>query len=460
MKRTAATLCLVGACASAPPIPHVPVPQLWSQSPLPPPSAAETERAGSLWERFQSPELSALLKIADAQSFENAAAAARVAQQEALTRVARAPLYPLLSADLALSAQSSNSKSLGSIRGGFLDMGLTASYDVDLWGKTRAGIDAARATMHGSRYEREGQRLAVASGVTNTYFEILSLRERMTRATANLEATQRVLDVVEARARAGSALAREVAQQRGLVAAAEAQLEQLAAAEKGALITLAIASGREPTALTVVASDLDSIADPALRAIDLDVPKHLLSHRPDIASAEAALAASHADVAAVRAAFLPQLRLSAQAMYQYTFLSQYYDGSGLVYQGVFALSQPIFDGGLLNGQRDAAAARRSEAEVNYRRTVMRAIAEVESALAALTGVGKQYERQQTQVAEARRAFEFVQIEFNAGSADMLAVLDAQRTLIQSEDAFCQVRLGKLRAAVALVTALGAGWSKR
>lgn len=458
MKRT--FVCMTGlltACSSTPLQPHMAVPQHWSQTLAP--VAAKTVRVTSLWERFQSAELHTLLHLAETQSFDNAAASARRAQQEALARVARAPLYPTLQADVSLTAQSQNSKSLGSISGGFLDTGLSAAYELDVWGKNSARAASAKSLLHASQFELASSRLAVAAGVADTYFEILSLRERAARAKANLETTQRVLEVVESRERAGMARAREVAQQRGLVAAAAANHEQLMAAESSALVTLALASGRDPAAMHVEASDLSGVSDPGLTAIDLDVPTRLLRHRPDVARAEASLAASHADVTAARAAFLPQLRLLGQAAFQYTFLSQYYDGAGLVYTGTLGLSQPIFDGGLLNAERDAAAARRSEAEVNYQRTVLQAVSEVERALRQLGGLQKQYEQQQTQVEEARRAFSLVELEFKAGGEDMLAVLDAQRSLIQAEDGYCQTRLGKLRAAVALVSALGAGWTR-
>jgi len=189
--------------------------------------------------------------------------------------------------------------------------------------------------------------------------------------------------------------------------------------------------------------------------------------RPDVASAEAALAATHADVTAARRALLPQLRILGQVAFQQSFMTKYTDsssdtysanGSQWVYSGALVLSQPIFDGGALFGARDAAAARKAQAEVTYRRVVLEAVAEVERALRALHSLREQYERQRVVVDETRRAFELTEIEYRAGAKDIVVALDAQRTLFRAQDEMSQLSLAKLRAAAELIKALGAGRS--
>ncbi|MET0384697.1 MAG: efflux transporter outer membrane subunit [Polyangiales bacterium] len=452
---TASTLM---ACVSTPPPPPtVPLPKHWSL--LPAMQTRPGDRANiAFWDRFGCPELKTLLEAATQHSMINATAAANAAQSKALARVAEAPLYPTIGAEVALTFQSENSKSLGSVSGGFLDTGLVASYELDVWSQNRQTAAAAGFRSAASRHELASSKLDVAAGVAQTYFEILSLRERMTRAKVNFEATQRVLGIVEARERAGTALAREVAQQRALVASETTYVERIAESEAEARITLAIASGREPYAVSVEAQSLDVVADPSILIADIDVPGRMLTRRPDVAQAEALLAAANADLDAARAAILPNIRFTAAAAFQSVFLARESVAPGFVYTGTVALSQSIFDGGLWSANREAAKAERTRAEANYRQVVLSAVGEVERALRALDGLQKQYEHQGVVVDEARRAFNLVEIEYKAGAEELLGVIDAQRTLFQAEDDYGQIRLAKLRAAVALVKALGGGWS--
>jgi outer membrane protein, multidrug efflux system len=458
MKRGVLALSgLLLGCASAPARPEVPLPSHWSTQPAQPvrPHAAS---APELWALFQCPELRSLLTAAGKQHPDAAAAEARVQQAEALSRVARAPLYPSLSAAFELVGQSDNGKNLGSIRGGFADLGVMAAYEVDIWGDQRRRVESADARTEISRFERASMQLSISVGVAELYFEVLSLRERLAAAQRNMTATQQVLAVVEARARSGVAYEREVSQQKALVAGEAAAVEQLAAAEAETRVTLALALGQPESQLTVAAQSLDAVADVSIDEVDLGVPERLLGHRPDVARAEAQLAGAHADVQAARASFLPSLRVVGSAAWQSVFLSQWENGSQLVYSGALSISQPLFDGGDLRGQRDAALARQAEVQAEYRSAVLSAAADVERGLRAWNGARKQLEQQRVVVDEARRAFELIQVEYQGGAGELLSVLDAQRTLFRAQDALSQLRLLKLRAAVSLVRALGGGWS--
>jgi len=465
------TCALIG-CAGAPRKSDVTVPAHWSFDPaiLASENAADAavERGHSMWGRFHSAELTALLQSAAEHSFEYASAAAEVAQQQALARIARASLYPTLGVETSLSGQSSNSKSLGSVSGFFFDMGLGASYELDAWGKNRERVRAAEHSRDGSRLARDEAALRVAVSVASAYFQVLSFRERIQRGHTNQALLERVLSLVEARERAGAEQAREVAQQRALLASEQVRVEQLIVAEAQARIDLALASGSSLEAVPVQAGSLDGVDEPAFEQADFEAPERLLMKRPDIARAEAELAATHANVEAARKALLPQLRLTGQLAYQHAFRTRFTDqgseyaysadGAQLVYSGAFVMSQPLFDGGALAAERDAARARRLQAEVNYRRSVVQAISEVERALHELRGLREQVERQRSAVNEAHRAFELIEVEYRAGAEDLMAVLDAQRTLFRAEDEFSQLSAAKLHAAATLIAALGAGWS--
>jgi multidrug efflux system outer membrane protein len=458
-RRWLGSVCLLAACGAAvPPRVELVMADRWSVLPASA-SAGGAVHAADFWDRFESPELRSLLDLAAKENLDNLSAAARAAQFEALQRVARAPLYPTLAAAVSGTGQSDNGRNLGSIRGGFFDAGFVAGYGVDLWDERANRAWAADARTEASRDERAAIELSVTAGVAATYFEVLSLRERAQRARENLAVTQLILGVIEAKARAGAALEREVAQQVVLVSVESARVAQIAQAESEARVTLAISVGLEPNALSVQAANLDTVVDPSIDVAEVGMPASLLSRRPDIAQAEAELAACDMDVAAARAALLPQLRIEASASFQSVFLSRDDNGSELVYNAQASLTQPIFDGGALRGERDAAAARRSAAELEYKRRALSAIGEVERALRALTELATQADQARIAVSEAQRAFGLIQIEYETGAEELVSVLDAQRTLFRAQDDLSQLRLARLRAAVALIKALGGGWAK-
>jgi outer membrane protein, multidrug efflux system len=451
--------CLIAGCATQPRRPDVTLPKHWSLA-----AVSGQHSAPNLWDRFQCAELSELLRSAH-QNLDYASAQASLAEQHALARLARAPLYPSFSVEASLSAQSANSRSLGSVSGGFLDAGLLGAFELDVWGKNSQRALAAAHTREAGRYARDETALRVAAGIADAYFALLSLRERIARGRGNLELTERILAVVESLARAGTALAREVAQQQALLATEQVRVEQLSAAESQARIELAIVAGHEPV---VAAHSFEHVQQPVIDATDLQDPLQLPRRRPDVARAEAALAATHADVTAARRALLPQLRVLGQVAFQHAFLTRFRDfgsdaayaadGSQLVYSGSIVATQPIFDGGALFAQRDAAAGRKLQAEIAYRRVLRDAVAEVERALRAVNSLQTQDARQREVVSEARHAVELLEHEYEGGAQDIVAVLDAQRTLFKAQDELSQLSAAKLRAAVALIKALGAGWS--
>ncbi len=182
--------------------------------------------------------------------------------------------------------------------GNYGDATLTASYELDLWGRVGANAAAALASLTASHYDVETVALTITADVARAYFQVLGVRDRLAIARDNLANARQVLRVVEARARNGAALTREVAQQRVLVETEQAAIPALAQAETEALTDLALLLDRPPQGFTVVARGLDGITSPTVVP---GLPSALLARRPDIAEAEARLAAADANVAAARA---------------------------------------------------------------------------------------------------------------------------------------------------------------
>ena len=180
--------------------------------------------------------------------------------------------------------------------------------------------------------------------------------------------------------------------------------------------------------------------------------------RPDLASAEAQLAAANANVAAARAALLPSISLTGSAGLASDVLLNFLNAPTAALALGASLLQPIFDGGRLRAQVDVAASRERELVENYRKSILAALADVESALAAGSRTrGPGSAAGSRSLEQARIALRLAEIRYREGADDLLTVLDAQRTLFQAEDQLAQIRLSRLQASVGLFKALGGGW---
>jgi NodT family efflux transporter outer membrane factor (OMF) lipoprotein len=261
---------------------------------------------------------------------------------------------------------------------------------------------------------------------------------------------------VSARARNGVASALDVSRQEATVLSQRAALLPLEQQERQTLAALAVLLGRPPEGFDVKAAGISDLAVPA---VDPGLPAELLVRRPDLASAEAQLAASNADVSAARAALLPSIKLTGTAGLASGALLSLVSGGTTSAIGIAAsLLQPIFDGGRLRGQKAIAESRERELVETYRKAILSAFVDVEQALAGASRQGQQEQLQGDVQASARESLRLAEVRYRAGADDLLTVLDAQRTLFSAQDQLAQVRLNRLQSAVGLYKALGGGWS--
>ncbi|MFJ2485584.1 efflux transporter outer membrane subunit [Pseudomonas sp. NPDC087639] len=452
------TVCLLlSACAN---------PVQRPDSGLQPPAAWQSPQTASAarnnaqwWTQFGSPELDSLIEQARAGSFDLAAAVARVRQAQAGTVIAGGSLLPEVKAGFnanrqkllrgtgysQLDANSSN-KAVD-----YFDTNLSATYEIDFWGGKRASRDSAQFTLQASEFDRATVELTLLSGVANTYAQTLSLREQSRIAELNLANAQSVLKLVQTRYESGSATALELAQQKSLVAAQQWQLPRVQQQAQDALISLAALLG-QPVQQLSPKEPFDHLQWPDIAA---GVPSELLSHRPDIARAEAQLSAAEADVKVARAAMLPALTLTAQLgsganQFDDLIRSPFYNlTAGLV--------APIFNNGRLGAERDKATARQQELLENYRGAIINGFADVEKALNSIRRLDEQRLWQNEELSQAQTAFNIAQSRYQAGAEDLLTVLETQRTLYAAQDQNAQLRLSRVQASIALYKALGGGW---
>lgn len=406
------------------------------------------------WRGYGSSELSGLIDYALQANPDMAIAAEHIAQAEAQVRVAGASLFPALNVGVDTSRRETRPPG-GPWRGdSSSSLGLSASYEVDLWGGIAAGVRSANWTLKASRFDSETVRLTLVTGVASGYFQLLALRGRLVIARENLATGQRVLTLVEARERNGAVSPLDVARQRAAVFGLRAAIPPLELQERQTLYALAILTGKPPENFRAVGMP---IVDLAVPRVSPGIPTDLLVRRPDIAAAEAQLQAANANVQTARAALLPSISLTGSAGLASGVLLNFLSAPTAALSLGASLAQPIFDAGRRRAQVDLAASRERELVEAYRKAILAGLSDVEGALAAGGRTAEQEEFQMRVVVEAREALRIAEVRYREGVDDLLTVLDAQRTLFQAEDQVAQVRLSRLQASVGLYKALGGGW---
>ena len=410
------------------------------------------------WYRgFGSDELNDFVDLAVRDNTDLTVARERVAQADARARQAGAAILPKVSVDGNATYLSGHSQQGSGHEFDWFAM-LSASYEVDFWGKNRATTNAARLQVSASSAERDTVALTLLGGVAGEYFQVLALRERLSIARANRDAAQEILAAVQARYDAGVASPTELASQKAALYAAQIVISDLEQLEMEARATLALLLGRPPENFEVRGKNLDLLREPVVAA---GLPSELLTRRPDVVMAEANLHAAHANLTAARAAMFPSLTLTAAGGVQNPALPAIVNtipGVGPSYSAIAGLTQPIFDHGRLAAQRDEALAKEHELLATYRAAIIASLVDVEKALSSVQHLDAVREFQQGSVAESERAFEGAQLRYQRGSGDFLTLLQSQRTLYTARDQFAQYRLARLQALVTLCKALGGGWN--
>lgn len=386
-----------------------------------------------------------------------AAAIARVSEADAEARIAGAPLFPSLEADGSGERERTDSLQGGAVPAvtyNTFDLALSASYEVDFWGHYRALHDAARMAALASRYDRATVELTVMTSVASTYFEVLELKERLAVAADNVAHAVEILNGLKLELKVGTITSLDVAEQATTVATLQAAIPPLRQQYEQELDALAILVGKEPEQLTITTGSLEGLAEPS---VGPGLPAELLTRRPDVAEAEAQLIEANANIRAARAAFLPNISLTAGGGYASIALDRLVNPVSDAFSLTAGITQPIFEGGALVGQYRFTKATYAELLADYHKAVISAFANVEDALAALRQSTLEEQRQQVATDKARRAYELSQDQLHAGTTDILTVLNTENALFTAQDALVQVRFAHLQSLVALFGALGGGW---
>jgi multidrug efflux system outer membrane protein len=408
------------------------------------------------WRAFDSAQLTQLVEGAQQKNPDVVIAAERVRQAELQMKIANASLFPSLG--LNVSTGESKRKLDGSdwsASSGTSSAGLSASYEIDLWGGEMANRHASKAGYKATVFSNEATRLSISAGVATAWFNYLALQERIATTQKNIEIAERIQKIVDSLYRNGLANAADVAVQRTNLLSQQNALLPLQLQLDQTRAAIALLQGQIPQGYQLAS---EKIIDLKIPTITAGVPSDVITRRPDVASAEAQLQASSANVYAARTALLPSFQLSGnmgKSASELFSLNPATQSAGWS----LSLAQSLFASGRYVNQVRISESRRVELLEQYRKVILTALQEVDDALNRVNITQQQEANQQNIVEQAERSLRLNEVRYREGGIDLQGLLDSQRSLFQAQDSLAQQRLARLKAAVDLYKALGGGWQK-
>ena len=460
----AAALVLAG-CVTQPvtPAPHagVAVPASFSAggAALPPApwtvaAPAEAQPRGEWWLGFQDPVLADLVQRAGQANTGIQQAAARLTEARSLLRSADAARSVQVGASAGVTRQAGASATGSSAPATLGTVGLSASYEPDLFGRLSQASDAARLDADASEALLQSARLMVQADVAQTYLQLRSAQAEQVLVQESLAAYQSTLHLTQRREQAGDVAELDVARVQSEVAATESEV--LALQRQQALLTnaLAVLTGEVAGSFVLPAANTDA----ALPVIPPGVPGTVLARRPDVSAAQAAVLAAQARVGVAQKAWFPAVTLTGSAGHASPELGDLFKWSARAWGVGALLSLPLFDGGQRNAQIEGAKARLEAAMAEHRGQVLNAFRDVEDQLTSLRLLSGQAQAQARAVTAAHRATQLSDARYRNGLVSQLELLDARRSELRNRRQALQVRTAQYVATVGLIRALGGGWS--
>ena len=412
------------------------------------------------WEIYRDDRLQELIRSALADGYDARIAAARVEQSRAIAAEIHGQRFPgvgyAANADRGRNAQLGNAytQGAGATTSGF-DVYLGVAWELDLWGRVRRLDEAARAQYLSSEEVRRGVLLSLVSEVATAYFELLTLDAEHGITQQETRGFGETLKLFNQRLVGGVASRLETASAEAAVAASAARVAELERQIALKENQISVLLGRHPTAIMRGANLTDQTVPPEVPA---GLPSQLLERRPDVRQAEAAARAANAGIGVTVGGFLPRIGLSALL----GAVSPQLEGITSQKAGLWSVGAqatgPLFQGGGLHGQYEAANAAWEEAKLRYQQTALNAFADVADALVSRQKLAEVREQQARAVRAYEDAVKIATERYIAGSASYYEVLQAQQQLFPSQVALAETRRNELIAMVRLYKALGGGWN--
>ena len=424
---------------------------------------AEAQPRGEWWKVFGDPALDALEAEATVANQSVKIAAARVAQARALVGVARADRVPQVNAGFGPTRDKASAVSQALPQG--VDVPprttwrglLTASYEVDLFGRISDTISAAQSDYEGAQATFYSVQLALQADVAQAYFALRATDEELALLQDTVRLRGDSVRLLQRRFDLGDISELDLARSKTELATARSDASALERQRALLEHALAVLLGKAPAAFALAPAPLSS----EMPSIPAGLPSSLLERRPDIAAASRAMAAANARIGVAKAAFFPVLNLTAAGGFESAELGDLFKWSSRTWAlgpllGTM-LTVPLIDGGRNRSNLDRSYAALEESVAGYRQQVLVAFAEVEDSLASVRTLDEQGLATRDATTSASRALAIAQSRYRAGATGYLDVIDAQRSLLSTQRLDTQIKGARAASTVALIRALGGGW---
>ncbi|WP_206996198.1 efflux transporter outer membrane subunit [Trinickia mobilis] len=418
---------------------------------------------GKWWVIFDDATLNELEDQALAANQNLAAATARVKEARAIQQATRAGLFPTIDAGFGPTREKVSPASQFQPDGGNVPAQTlwraqaTASYEADLFGRVSDAVKASRAESEESEALLRSVQLTLQADVAANYFKVRELDAELQVYAQNVSLREQQLKLVQSKFANGDIAELDVARARAELATARSDEMTAQRQRATAEHSLAVLLGKAPSEFSMASSPLQAVQ---IR-IPPGLPSALLERRPDIAAAERAMAAANARVGVAKAAYFPSLSITGNAGFESATLGDLFKWSSRAFLlgplAGTALTVPIFDGGRRKGNLANARAVFDEDVANYRQQVLQAFQEVEDNLSDLRILEQQTQTENEAVQASTRAAEISRTQYRDGAVNYLDVIDAERTVLQSQTTAVQLSGLQAAATVNLIRALGGGW---
>lgn len=428
----------------------------WTQA-----SPSDAIARGAWWEVYGDPQLNGLVQKLNSSNQTVAQYEAQYRQAQALVRSSRGAFFPTLdlTAGKTRSSQGtgSSSSSLSTSNSGIRDTYSTqlgVSWEADVWGKLRRGLEADRASAQASLADLAAMQLSLQSELVQNYLQLRVIDEQKRLLEATLEAYQRSLTLTQNQYRAGISGRDAVAQAQTQLKSTEADLIDLAWQRAQFENAIAVLMGQAPADFSLAATS----TIPELPQIPLELPSQLLERRPDIAAAERSVMAANANIGIAKAAYYPDLTLSLSGGYSSSTFANWISLPNRFWSVGPQLAMTLFDGGQRSAEVDRTEAVYDQTVAQYRQTVLTGFQEVENYLIQLKVYQDEAAVRAEALAAARDSLRLTSNQYKAGLIGYLDVVNVQATALSNERSVLTLLQSRLIASVQLIAALGGGWN--
>ncbi len=456
LRTLAFALCCAGmlsACSVAPvyEVPSTPAPASFKEAGALWQGAQPNDAIdrGEWWALFGEAQLNQLAAQVQVNNQNIAAAAAAVVQAQAAVRVQRASLLPTVSGSLGQTRQG-GSQASGS---GSASLGISAAWDADVWGRLKESVSAAQSSAQASEADLAAARLSAVGSLVQNYFRLREADAELQILQQSIDGYQRSLQITQNRYDSGIEAKTAVLQAQTTLTNTQASAESLRQSRKTYEHAIAVLTGQAPAQFDLPAAAWQ-VTVPQVPGV---VPSTLLERRPDIASAERAVAAANAQIGIAQSAYYPSLSLSGSLGRSGSNLGDLFSVSGLLWSLGASISQSIFNAGATTAQVDSAKAGHAARTANYRQTVLGAFQAVEDVLSNIAALNAQQPLLQQSLDSAEKVEQQMLNRYKEGQVQYTDVVTAQATALNARRSLIQLQLNQQLAAAQLIQELGGGW---